>query len=380
MNKTMNKTMKFVSAALLAVTLAACGSAHSSSSADYAPESYSGSGYGLAGSSYNNSYMADAAAAPAMEEAEMADYDAKAEDGSEPGTDETVQITGDMLVYTGSLNLETLNYEDTVAAVRDRIRSYQGIIEQEDEWDSDRSWTYTDGRKRTMNRSISMTLRIPTTSFDSFMNDMDGAGKVTARSQSVENISRRYNDNSIEIESLRKQQERLLEMMDAADTVEEMIMVESRLTEVQTQLNQKLSYKANMDTDVKYSTIYLNINEVQEYTPVDNSVQIGGFWKKLWETVKSSWIYFVYFLENLVFALVSILPYVLLIGLILFGVMRYRKAKGITTKLFQRKKKEPRDWKAYADEKKAQLDAKKEAEAIEKELNEAESQEPKDKQ
>lgn len=380
MNKTMNKTMKFISAALLAVTLAACGSAHSGASADYATESYSGSGYGLAEGSYNNSYMAEAAAAPTMEEAEMADYDAKAEDGSDTGNDETAQITGDMLVYTGSLNLETLNYEDTVAAVRDRIRSYQGIIEQEDEWDSDRSWTYTDGRKRTMNRSISMTLRIPTTSFDSFMNDMDGAGKVTARSQSVENISRRYNDNSIEIESLRKQQERLLEMMDAADTVEEMIMVESRLTEVQTQLNQKLSYKAGMDTDVKYSTIYLNINEVQEYTPVDDSVQIGGFWKKLWETVKSSWIYFVYFLENLVFALVSILPYVLLIGLILFGVMRYRKAKGITTKLFQRKKKEPRDWKAYADEKKAQLDAKKEAEAIEKELNEAESQEPKDKQ
>ena len=370
----MKKTMKFISAALLAVTLAACGSAHSSTSADYAPESYPAGGYGLAAGSYNNSYMAEDAAAPAMEEAEMADYDAKADEpGAEPNPgEETGVVTGDMLVYTGSLNIETLNYEDTLTKVRERIRSYQGIIEQEDEWDSDRSWTYTDGRKRTMNRSISMTLRIPTTSFDSFMNDMDGAGKVTARSQSVENISRRYNDNSIEIESLRKQQERLLEMMDAADTVEEMIMVESRLTEVQTQLNQKLSYKAG--------TIYLNINEVQEYTPVDDSVQIGGFWKKLWETVKSSWIYFVYFLENLVFALVSILPYVLLIGLILFGVMRYRKAKGITTKLFQRKKKEPRDWKAYADEKKAQLDAKKEAEAIEKELNEAESQEPKDKQ
>ena len=380
MNKTMHKTMKFISATLLAVTLAACGTASSGATADYASESYPAGGYGLAGGSYNNSYMSEAAAAPAMEEA--ADYDAKAEEpGAEPNPEEeTGAVTGDMLVYTGSLNIETLNYEETLKTVRERIRSYQGIIEQEDEWDSDRSWTYTDGRKRTMNRSISMTLRIPTVSFDSFMNDMDGAGKVTARSQSVENISRRYNDNSIEIESLRKQQERLLEMMDAADTVEEMIMVESRLTEVQTQLNQKLSYKAGMDTDVKYSTIYLNINEVQEYTPVDDSVQIGGFWKKLWETVESSWIYFVYFLENLVFALVRILPYVLLIGLILFGVMRYRKAKGITTKLFQRKKKEPRDWKAYADEKKAQLDAKKEAEAIEKELNEAESQEPKDKQ
>jgi len=371
----MRNLMKFMSAAVLALSLAACGSSHSAAT-ESAGGSYDTEYYGLASNSYDSYAAEEAADAPAMAPAPDAREDADYEKGEEG----TAEITGDMLVYTGSLNLETLNYEDTVAAVRDRIRSYQGIIEQEDEWDSDRSWTYTDGRKRTMNRSISMTLRIPTTSFDSFMNDMDGAGKVTARSQSVENISRRYNDNSIEIESLRKQQERLLEMMDAADTVEEMIMVESRLTEVQTQLNQKLSYKAGMDTDVKYSTIYLNINEVQEYTPVDDSVQIGGFWKKLWETVKSSWIYFVYFLENLVFALVSILPYVLLIGLILFGVMRYRKAKGITTKLFQRKKKEPRDWKAYADEKKAQLDAKKEAEAIEKELNEAESQEPKDKQ
>ena len=150
---------------------------------------------------------------------------------------------------------------------------------------------------------------------------------------------RKYSDNSIEIEALRKQQDRLLEMMDAAQTVEEMIMVEERLSEVQVELNRKLSYQSSMDTDVKYSTIYLNISEVQEYTPGDNKVQIGGFWKRLADAADNSWRSFVYFLQGLVIGLVNLLPFILLIGLIVFGIKRYRKAKGLDTKLFHWKKK-----------------------------------------
>lgn len=332
----MKNMMKLMSAALLSLALAACGSAHSASGSTAAEPEYYGGDYGIAES---NSYMADAPVAEAAAEYDMADSKAEAPAAEPTQEEETDAITGDMLVYTGSINLETLKYEDTVAAVRERIRLYNGIVEQENEWDSDRSWTYTDGRGRMNNRTLSMTLRIPTASFDSFMNDMEGAGKITARSQMVENISRKYSDNSIEIEALRKQQDRLLEMMDAAQTVEEMIMVEERLSEVQVELNRKLSYQSSMDTDVKYSTIYLNISEVQEYTPGDNKVQIGGFWKRLADAADNSWRSFVYFLQGLVIGLVNLLPFILLIGLIIFGIKRYRKAKGLDTKLFHWKKK-----------------------------------------
>ena len=198
---------------------------------------------------------------------------------------------------------------------------------------------------------------------------MEGTAKVTSKSQSVENISRKYNDNSIEIESLRVQQERLMNMMESAETVEEMIMVEERLSEVQTRLNQKLSYQSSMDKDVQYSTISLNVNEVQEYTPVDDSIPIGGFGKRLKETAEYSWTYFVYFMQNLVLFLIRILPFVLVIGLIIFLITRYRKAKGLNPNPFARVKKEEKDWKAYAEEKRAQLNAKKEARQLEKELN-----------
>jgi len=288
-----------------------------------------------------NAAMAAGTSDYAAESEYMMDEASDRKETSESGS-EASAITGQKLVYTGSMTLETLNYEETAAAVRERIRSYKGIVEREDEWDGDHSWYYTDGRKRTANRTLSMTARIPTGSFDAFMNDMDGAGKVTSRSQNVENISRRYSDNSIEIESLQLQQERLLQMMEKAETVEDMIQIEERLSAVQTQLNQKKSLQSSMDTDVEYSTVYLNINEVQMYTPdVDPGIQIGGFGTRLLETLKSSAVHFVYFLQNLVLGLIRIAPYLLLAALVVFIWVKYRKSKGKSVNPFAVKKKEP---------------------------------------
>lgn len=201
------------------------------------------------------------------------------------------------------------------------------------------------------------------------MTDMEGTGKITSRNQNVENISRRYSDNSIEIEALEKQQERLLEMMDKAQSVDEMIMVEERLSEVQTELNQKKSYQSSMNTDVEYSTIYINIREVQQYTPVtDPGINISGFWQRLKDTAEYSAKYFVYVLQNLVLGVVRILPFALVVLLVVLIIKQYRKAKGLDTKLFRRKPKEERNWKEYMEERKAQLNAKNEAEKIDAEL------------
>ena len=347
------KTWKKVfSTGVLALVLAGCGSSSSAQSTSSANGSYAGPFDEATGYAAAESYMYDA-------------EDTAAAADPSPAKE---AVTGEKLVYTASVNIETLNYEESVGYIRQRVKQFNGIVETENEWDNDRSWTYTDGRGRMTNRTLSMTLRIPTESFETFLNEMEGSGKITAKNQTVENISRKYNDNSIEIEALEKQQTRLLEMMDKAETVEEMILVEERLSEVQTKLNQKKSYQSGMDTDVKYSTIYLNVNEVQQYTPVDNSIQIGGYGKKLKETAEYSVKYFIYFLQEAGLVLIRILPFLLLAGLIILLIKLYRKSKGLDTRLFAKKKKEARDWKAYAEEKKAELNAKKEAEAIEQEI------------
>lgn len=326
------KIFKTAAAALtIAALFAGCGSAKESS------DSYSGN-YTAAEENYayDGEYGLAEAANYKTEGANVAAEGSVTTDTQS----ETAEITGDKLVYTGSVTLETLNYEDTIKAVHEHIQKYSGIIEREDSWDGDNTWYYTDGSKRKTNRTSSLTLRVPTKNFQNFIDDMDGAGKITSKSQNVENISRQYNDNSIAIKSLETQQERLLEMMEKAQTVEEMIVIEERLSEVQTELNQKKSWQSSMDTDVMYSTIYLNINEVQVYTPdVEPGIQIDGFGQRLMETIESSGVHFVYFMQNLLLFVVRVAPFAALIGILCAIIGYIRKKKGLPSNPFVRKKK-----------------------------------------
>ncbi len=329
----MKKWMKAFGSVALVIAMTACGSgaAHQSYASDTTSYAAEEGAYGIANSYYD---------------AEAAEYE-EARDEKSSGS-ENPAITGEKLVYTGSMTIETLDYEETVKSIQERITSYKGIVQDKNEWDGDNSWYYTDGRSRTSNRSLSMTVRIPTEKFDAFMNDMEGTGKMTNRSENVQNISRQYSDNAIEIEALELQQERLIKMMEAADTVEEMILVEERLSEVQTELNQKRSRQSSMDTDVQYSTVYLNVKEVQKYTPVDSGIKIDGFWEDLKETFQESWISFVYFLEQVALTIVRLLPFILLIVLICAVIALVRKSRGLDPNPFHGKPKKDRSKKIDA--------------------------------
>jgi hypothetical protein len=320
MNTRKKKMIGFFSAVWLALSLAACGSSSTTESTSY----------------YAREDSADNAAA--AEANGIASY---AGSSSSSGTE---VIRGDKLVYTGSMEIETLTYEDTVSAVRERIAAYNGIVESEDAYDYDSGWYSQDGT-RTGTRAIYLQVRIPTESFDAFLNDMEGTGKVTSRSSNVENITKQYNDESAEIEALEKQETRLLEMMDQAETIDDMIAVETRLTEVQTELNQKKSDMAQMDTDIQYSTVSLSIQEVLKYSSSSDRT-IPNFGEKVKEAFQDIGTTFVWILQSLVLFVLYALPYILAIALIYLLVKGIRKRIGKETHLFRHKKK---DGKGTAD-------------------------------
>ncbi len=282
---------------LLGLCLAGCGGnaktssasggnyyAEPAESAEYASDSYS-----AAPAAYDNNYQYQTE----MKEEESTD-------SSSP------VITSEKLVYTGHLTIETLEYAETLKSIRQRIQELKGIIEYEYETNNDRSWYRPDYGKGTS--YMEMTVRIPTNSFQEFMNNMEGSGKVTNRSTNVENISRQYADNEAVIAGLQKQEERLLEMMDKAETIEDMIAIEARLTDVQTELNRKLSYRSSMDIDVEYSTVHLYINEVMEYTPDPEIQRRGTFMYRLEKNLKDAWREFQDYLEGLLFGIIHLIP------------------------------------------------------------------------
>ena len=226
------------------------------------------------------------------------------------------------LVYTCDMTIETLEYEQTMKSIKESVKKYSGITEKETQTDDDNYW-YDEGRKKTTTRRSYLVIRIPAANYDSFLEELNGSGKIVSKDLSVDNITKHYTEVKTTIKSLQIQEKRLLDMMEKAKTVEDMITVESRLTEVQDQLAQYKNTLSSMDTDVKYSTVNLTINEVVQYEEKQDN-----FSERLHYTLKRSGELFLDFLESALFAIILLGPILLLILLfVVIVVMIIRKIR-----------------------------------------------------
>jgi len=233
----------------------------------------------------------------------------------EAGTDESGSLAEQKLIYTADITIQTQTFQDTFSAVKDAISKVGGFVESESTTDSAWNWYYSDYRKSSGTLRSYITVRVPSSKYREFLGLLEGTdGKITSRSEYVQNITKRYNDQSILIESLEKQESRLMEMMDKAETIEDMITIESRLSEVQTQLNQARNTLAGYDTDVNYSTINVAIEEVLQYS--SQKVQ-QTFIERLGNTFTRSWRDFGEFMQDLILAIVYLLPVIIVVIIIL---------------------------------------------------------------
>lgn len=208
------------------------------------------------------------------------------------------------LVYTGNLDLETREYDAYTKEFFGIVNKYAGITQNMNE--------YTRAERRYMN----MTVRIPAKDFDNFLNDVrTGSGSVVSISTNVDNITKRYADNDLQIASLETQHERLLELLAQAEDLSDVVLLEERLSNVEYQLNSLKSYKGDMDEDVAYSTITVSISEVSVYTRT-------SFGQRLKEAFGDSWMNFFEWLQDFVIGIVYALPMILFLAAVYFLIRK----------------------------------------------------------
>lgn len=238
-------------------------------------------------------------------------------------------FTDSKLIYTCDLTIQTTTFQDTVSAIHELITKYDGFIAAETQNDNDTAWYRSGYVKTSASLSEHMTIRIPAQHYNAFLDALEGNGKILSKNMYVENISRQYSETETTIKSLETQEERLLDMMAQCDTVEDMITVEARLSEVQNELKLYRNRLSGMDTDIAYSTIDMNIYEVLEYTPDQDPVKVQTFGDRLKNTLKETGRGFLSFLENFLFIIINLLPYLLILAaialLILWLVRRGKK-------------------------------------------------------
>ena len=305
------KKFKLAAIAVLAASLCltGCGGASNSNSASYKEEA------GAAGDYAYESYAGESYAAE--ETAQMAEGEEYTADGG--STESALRAQdGQKIVYTGNLSIQTLEYDKSAASIRKKIKDAGGFSEAESERDNDYYWYNRSGGSGNT-RYLNITARIPSEKFEDFINSLSGDGKVMSRSVNAENISQVYANKETYKKSLEKEQERLLEMMDKAQTIEEMITVESRLSEVERQLNVYKTDLAQMDKDVEYSTIYISLEEVKRYSEETHTLTFAEELKYAFDDAISS---FRNFCEDVVLFVVRNFPFLIIFVIILVLIIR----------------------------------------------------------
>jgi hypothetical protein len=292
--------------------LTGCGGASNSNSASYKEEA------GAAGDYAYESYAGESYAAE--ETAQMAEGEEYTADGG--STESALRAQdGQKIVYTGNLSIQTLEYDKSAASIRKKIREAGGFSESESESDRDYNWyRYSTGSSST--RSLSITARIPSEKFESFMDSLSGDGKIMNRSMNAENISQVYANKETYKKALEKEQERLLAMMDKAETIEDMIAVESRLSDVERQLNAYKTDLSAMDKDVQYSTIYIDLQEVKRYSDETPTTTFPEKVKYAFEDAIST---FRDFCEGIILFVVRSFPFLILLGIVIALLIRQAK-------------------------------------------------------
>ncbi len=311
----MKKTISLILALFLMLSLCACGASASRSEAKAAGVSY---------------MAADEAAWPAeepMAEASMA-YDSA--NGLSPAgapqasgdTESAAARKPDKIIYSANVQVETTAFEESLAKLDALVEEYGGWVESS----SLNGSNYADkSRGAVSRRSASYTLRIPSDRFQELMSSLSDLGNIPYSHIYTENVTAQYYDVQARLTAYTAQEQRLLEMMELAESVEDVIILEDRLTEVRYQIERLQTSLNNWDRQVSYSTVYLDLSEVQEYTP-EPQVQ-PSFGEKLLGALKDGLHSLGGFFEDLLFGLTEALPALLLIlALALIPFLLLRKA------------------------------------------------------
>lgn len=213
-------------------------------------------GCGSSGSvSYNTTAAYDAVADAGFYEEAVYEYEYDTAVSESAASSADAAVSDRKLIKTVNMTVETEEYDRLVDLLYQKVDALGGYTE------------YFSTQGAGTDRYGSMTARIPKENLDTFLETVEGASNITYRQENVEDVTLSYVDLESHKKMLLKEQERLLELIEEAETIEDIITLESRLTEVQYQLESMETQLRTYDNRIEYSTVYLDINEVVRYTP-----------------------------------------------------------------------------------------------------------------
>ncbi len=218
------------------------------------------------------------------------------------------------LIKTVNMSVETKEFDTLLPTLESRVAQLGGYIERLETYNGS---IYYNNRS---SRDANMTIRIPQEQLSVFLDEVGSICNVIRRSENVQDVTLTYVDLESHKKVLEAERDRLIELIEQAEYLEDILTIESRLTDVRYQLESMEAQLRTYDNKISYSTIELYIDEVMELTPVAEETTweriSGGFTSSL-EDISNGFVEFVIgFIVNIPYFILWIIIIVIIIFII----------------------------------------------------------------
>ena len=248
----MKRCLTLLLALVLALSLAACGA--KSVGSDTMTGSYNG--YDSTKEDYDFTATDD--------EAEDAGaWNGDGHVGS--GIDKSLSERGVKMVYSASIEMQTLSYEQAVEDIAALVERSGGYFEQKN------FSNYSSGY-----RHASYTVRVPAEKFTDFCTQVGTVCHVTWQTDTAENISEQYYDTQSRLETAQIKLERLQELLKKAESMEDIITIESAISETEYEIESLSGTMRHYDALVDYAAVTLELSEVYRLSGTEDAPKSFG--------------------------------------------------------------------------------------------------------
>ncbi len=259
-----------------------------------------------------------------VEDGEMAMVTEESESESVADTSGTViDQSQRKIVKNAAVRMETMEYDTAFDTINQITQQVGGYIENSS---IDGVSIYDQKRGYQSERYASFTVRVPAEQLENYITALGEKFNIINRSESASDISDQYYDSQARLENLEIQEDRLLELLQQAGELGDLLEIERELADVRYEIETLTASINRMDSLVSYSTVNIDLQEVVEYQPKVEAPRTFG--DRLMETIKDSGRNFLSVCESALFAFIYAAPVLLLVAAIVAIVVVVLRAIG----------------------------------------------------
>jgi len=163
---------------------------------------------------------------------------------------------GHKVIRNAYLDMESREFDTVMTYIQDTTAQLGGYVSACD----------IRGRKPEVygegGRYADISLRIPSQKLDSFLESVRGVATVTYESIGSEDITNQYFDSESRLEVCKTQYDRVLELLKKAENMEDIILLEQRLSELTYEMERLSGNLKHWDDLVDYSSVQIGLREV----------------------------------------------------------------------------------------------------------------------